>query len=175
MNNEIVRFIEKQDSIFSAAKYFGGMEKLKELSKTNKELSSLIDYSTKGKLFFKSDDGKNYKFSFHVKDFHADDTEEEHLYVIIDLIIPGNNNYQEKIAIWVDSYCEDGRPEYHFNDSNLNKFMYTMGRVDSVNGVKIPDGSRLDDMSEIISDNQASRFLKENVTECLKRLQNVLK
>jgi len=175
MNNEIVKFVENQGSIFSAAKYFGGMEKLKELAKNIPELSSIIEYSTKGKLFFKSDDGKNYKFGFYVKDFDADETEQEHLYVIIDLILPRNNNNQEEIAVWVDSYCEDGRPEYHFNDSSLNKFMYIMGRVDTVNGVKIPDGSRLDDMSNIISDDKANIFLKENVTECLKRLQNILK
>ena len=47
MENDIIKFIEKQDNIFSAAKYFGGMDKLKELAKNNFELSELIKNSTK--------------------------------------------------------------------------------------------------------------------------------
>lgn len=175
MENEIelLKFIEKQDSIFSAAKYFGGMEAMKVAAKNNPELLDLIKYSTKGYLTFKSDDRKFYVFHFYVKDFSID--EEIHLYVTIDLILKRSVSEKEEIGIWVDSYCEDSRPEYFFNDSLLRKYQYVLARVESVNGYNIPEGSRLEDMSNILSDDEAERILKEDVTGHLKKLQMILK
>ena len=42
MSNNIVDFIKKQGNIFDAAKYFGGFDKLRELTKDNDELKSFI-------------------------------------------------------------------------------------------------------------------------------------
>lgn len=175
MDNNLIEFIEKQGGVFSAAKYFGGLPQLKKMAETDNDLFGYLYHYTEGTLTFKSDNNGMYFFRFHVTDVEIDKYDDvTHLFVLIDLTLRRNKDYQEPIAMWVDSYCEDGRPTYYFNDPELRKFQYVMVRVDSVNGVKLPDGSRLDDMSNIMSDDEVAKIIKESVTECLINLQKIL-
>ena len=173
MSKEIIDFLRKQDSIFTAAKYFGGIEELKNFAKNNPKLYDYVKNSLGGYLTLKSDNGKKYKFKFYIVDYDLDD--ESHLFVIIDVVLKDDIPNLEEIGIWLDSYCEDGRPIYYFNDPYFNQTFYILGRVDSVNGVKIPDGSRLEDETTIIPDEKVETILKDNITETLKKLQNILK
>ena len=76
MSNNIVDFIKKQGNIFDAAKYFGGFDKLRELTKDNDELKSFIKNNSKGWFSFKVS-GNYYKFDFHILNYDMEDVENE--------------------------------------------------------------------------------------------------
>lgn len=173
MKDNLKKFIKKH-GVFDAAKYFGGMKKMREIARKETEVMDLIERETSGYLEFTDDEyGESVKINFSVLNFDLDETIDEHLFVVIDLRLK-NQKHQEELAIWVDSYCEDGRPDYHFMNKKLNSIPFVMGSVYSVNGVKIPQGSRLEGKNEIISDEEAMKLMKENVVDYLKKLQKLL-
>ena len=63
MSDSIINFLKKQGDIFSSAKYFGGIDKLRELAKNNDEFKTYIEDNSKGWFSFRAN-GKNYKFDF---------------------------------------------------------------------------------------------------------------
>lgn len=172
MKDNLKKFIVKH-GVFDAAKFFGGMKKMREIAKNEPKVMDLIERETSGHLEFTDDEnGDSVKINFSVLNFDIDDTVDEHLFVAIDLRLK-NEKHQKELAIWVDSYCEDGRPEYQFMNKELNSVPFVMGSVYSVNGVKIPK-SPLEGENKIISDDEAIELLKENVVDYLKKLQKLL-
>lgn len=185
MSNEILDFIKKQDNIFDAAKYFGGMDKLHELSKTNNELKNFIDSNSLGNFDFKYK-GKKYKFDFYILSYDIDDidADEFHVNLNVNLIVDYPNLTEDElitIGRWVGEFCDDGwldtvtTPVGLFPESS-----YYMVMVEEVNGKRVPWklGSLLDDQDNLVNDEKIFKLLnkcdgKEPVTESLIRLQSL--
>jgi hypothetical protein len=186
MSNEIIDFIKKQDSVFEASKYFGGMTKLLNLSKTNNELKDFIDSKSKGSLEIIGDKGVKHKFNFYILDYEVDDTYDDsvHVNLIINLIVDYPKlNEDELILIgkWVGEYCDDGELRTVTTPVGVfPTYSFYMVMVQEINGEPVPWklGSLLDNQDNLTSDDEITKLLdksnsKEPVTESLIRLQSL--
>jgi hypothetical protein len=141
---EVINFIKKQNSVFEAAKYFGGMDELKNLAKSNSELKKHIENSLRGYLTLKYQN-ITYSFDFEINAVDFDNVEDDVTFLspTLNLLIKSNylsDSGYEVIAKWVSSFCEDASVDYHFNDIFLSKYNQVLGYVDSVNGKKLDWG-----------------------------------
>ncbi len=190
MSNNIIDFIKKQGNIFNAAKYFGGFDKLRELTKGNGELKSFIRKNSKGWLNFKAS-GNDYEFDFYILDYDMEDVgnNEVHITLFVDLIVDYPNLSDEElltIGKWASEYCEDGS----LHTVSTGKYIvdketiaYYMVQVDQINGKDVPwvPSKLLDDQDLIVPDETVKDLIKkssetkETVTESLIRLQNLFK
>jgi hypothetical protein len=186
MTNEIIDFIKKQDNVFNASKYFGGMTKLLNLSKTNNELKDFIDSKSKGSLEIIGDKGVKHKFNFYILDYEVDDTYDDsgHVNLIINLIVDYPKlNEDELILIgkWVGEYCDEGELRTVTTPVGVfPTYSYYMVMVEEINGKRVPWklGSLLDNQDNLTSDDEITKLLdksnsKEPVTESLIRLQSL--
>ena len=186
MTNEIIDFIKKQDNVFNASKYFGGMTKLLNLSKTNNELKDFIDSKSKGSLEIIGDKGVKHKFNFYILDYEVDDTYDDsaHVNLIINLIVDYPKlNEDELILIgkWVGEYCDEGELRTVTTPVGVfPTYSYYMVMVQEINGEPVPWklGSLLDNQDNLTSDDEIMKLLdksnsKEPVTESLIRLQSL--
>lgn len=190
MSNNIIDFIKKQGTIFDAAKYFGGIDKLRDIANTNNELKTLIDKNSKGWLDFKAR-GKSYKFNFYILDYDIEDAGWEendvHVYLLIDLTVDYPNLSPDElltIGKWAAEFCEDNSLNTVSTPDNLlseDQYGYYMVTVKKINGQDVPwvPHKLLDDQDSIIQDETAEKLIgksksgKESVTESLIRLQNL--
>jgi hypothetical protein len=190
MSNNIIDFIKKQGNIFNAAKYFGGFDKLRELTKGNGELKSFIRKNSKGWLNFKAS-GNDYEFDFYILDYDMEDVDNDavHITLFVDLIVDYPNLSDEElltIGKWASEYCEDGS----LHTVSTGKYIvdketiaYYMVQVDQINGKDVPwvPSKLLDDQDLIVPDETVKDLIKkssetkETVTESLIRLQNLFK
>ena len=171
MQKDILKFIESQGSVFEAAKFFGGMTKLLSLVKGNPELYNKILDDCLGKLSFYSDSGREHEFKIIVTNFDVETFEEgySHIFHIsFDLEIK-NEEFEEKIAEWVQSYVDDLRVTYKFSNPFFRKFKYIQGGITSVNGKKYTEPKP----GIIIPDDEVEPLLSENVMNYIKKLQNL--
>lgn len=188
MSNNIIDFIKKQGNIFNAAKYFGGFDKLRELTKGNDELKSFIKTNSKGWFSFKAS-GKEYEFDFYILNYDMEDVENDavHIVLFVDLIVEYPNlNDEELLTIgkWAAEYCEDGSlhtvstQKYIIDEET---YAYYMVQVDKINGKDVPWVPRelLDDPQSVVPDKivedliEKSSETKEPVTESLIRLSSL--
>lgn len=190
MSNNIIDFIKKQGNIFNASKYFGGFDKLRELTKGNDEFKTYIEDNSKGWFSFRAN-GKNYKFDFYTLNYYMEDVDNDsvHLTLYVDLIINYPNlNDEELLTIgkWVAEYAEDGSLHTVSEPKNLideETHAYYMVQVDKINGKDVPwvPSKLLDDQDLIVPDKTVEDLIKkssetkETVTESLIRLQNLFK
>jgi hypothetical protein len=186
MSNNIIDFIKKQGNIFNAAKYFGGIDKLRELTKGDDELKSFVENNSKGWFNFKAN-GKYYKFDFYTLDYYMEDENDNavHLVLYVDLIVNYPNlNDEELLTIgkWVAEYCEDGSLYTVSEPKNLideETYAFYMIQVDKINGKDVPwvPGKLLDNQDSIVPDKTVEDLIKksskEPVTESLIRLQSL--
>ena len=181
MDNDIINFIKKQDNIFDAAKYFGGITRLRELSKTNDELKSLIDSNSYGNFEIRHRD-KKHNFKFYILDYDIED--EVHVNLIVNLIVDYPNlNEDELITIgrWVGEFCDDGQVYTVTTPVGLfSEDSYYMVMIEEINGKRVPWklGSLLDDPDNLVKDEVVYDLLdksdgKEPVTESLIKLQSL--
>jgi hypothetical protein len=104
MSDSIINFLKKQGDIFSSAKYFGGIDKLREIGKTNPEIMDMITKSSYGYMEFQAGDRpgqtKTYRFDFYVLDYDMEDDmgggDYNHAYLAIDLIVDYPNLTDEE-------------------------------------------------------------------------------
>ncbi len=190
MSNNIIDFIKKQGNIFNAAKYFGGFDKLRELTKGNDELKSFIRKNSKGWLNFKAS-GNDYEFDFYILDYDMEDVgnNEVHITLFVDLIVDYPNLSDEElltIGKWASEYCEDGSLHTVSTGKYIvdkETYAYYMVQVDQINGKDVPwvPSKLLDDQDLIVPDETVEDLIKkssetkETVTESLIRLQNLFK
>lgn len=188
MSNDIIEFIKKQDNLFSAAKYFGGIDKLRELSKKNDELKSFIKSLSEGRLTIKASNGKRYYFDFNILDFDVDDYDNtQHIMIIADLIVDYPNLTNDElltIGKWASEYLEDDSPyDISTPEGLVDDYVITYYRVTvrEVNGEKVPwEQEKLLDDADLITPDETvdeliekSKSNKEPVTESLIKLQNL--
>lgn len=188
MSNDIINFIKKQDNLFSAAKYFGGIDKLRELSRNNNELKSFIDSSSKGWLTIRAGNSKKYDFNCYILDFEIDTYDnEQHVMFLIDLIVDYPNLTNDEILTigkWASEYLEDDSPYNISTPENLiddEMMSYYRLTVREVNGKKVPwEQERLLDNPDLVVPDEIvdeliekSKNGKEPVTESLIKLQNL--
>lgn len=188
MSNDIIEFIKKQDNLFSAAKYFGGIDKLRELSKKNDELKSFIKSLSEGRLTIKASNGKRYYFDFNILDFDVDDYDNtQHIMIIADLIVDYPNLTNDElltIGKWASEYLEDDSPyDISTPEGLVDDYVITYYRVTvrEVNGEKVPwEQEKLLDDTDLITPDETvdeliekSKSNKEPVTESLIKLQNL--
>jgi hypothetical protein len=188
MSNNIVDFIKKQGNIFDAAKYFGGFDKLRELTKDNDELKSFIKNNSKGWFSFKAS-GNYYKFDFHILNYDMEDVENDavHIVLFVDLIVDYPNLSDEElltIGKWAAEYCEDGSlhtvstQKYIIDEET---YAYYMVQVDKINGKDVPwvPSKLLDDPQLVVLDKTVEDLIKkssetkEPVTESLIKLSSL--
>ena len=186
MSKEIIDFIKKQDSVFEASKYFGGMTKLLELSKTNNELKDFIDSKSKGSLEIMGIKGVKHKFDFYILDYGVNDLYNDSVDVnlIINLIVDYpklNEDELNLIGKWVGEYCDEGELLTVTTPIGLfPTYSYYMVMVQEINGKRVPWklGSLLADQDNLTSDDEIMKLLdksnsKEPVTESLIKLQSL--
>lgn len=191
MSNNIIDFIKKQGGLFNSSKYFGGIDKLRELSKNDNELKELIDNNSKGWLDFRAN-GKSYEFDYYILDYDIDEDtgwedDSVHVYLLIDLIVDYPNLTPEElltIGKWVAEYCEDNSlhtvrtPDYLIDKDQYGYYMVT---VKKINGQDVPwePHKLLADQESIVPDETVEMLIeksmggKEPVTESLIQLQNL--
>jgi len=186
MSKEIIDFIKKQDSVFEASKYFGGMTKLLNLSKTNNELKDFIDSKSKGSLVIIDNEGVHHKFDFYILDYEVDDSYNDsvHVNLIVNLIVDYpklNEDELNLIGKWVGEYCDDGTTyDVTTPVGVFPTYSYYMVMIQEINGKRVPWklGSLLYDQDNLTSDDEIMKLLdksnsKEPVTESLIRLQSL--
>lgn len=188
MSNNIVDFIKKQGNIFDAAKYFGGFDKLLELTKDNDELQSFIKNNSKGWFSFKVS-GNYYKFDFHILNYEMESVENDtvHIVLFVDLIVDYPNLSDEELLMigkWASEYCEDGSlhtvstQKYIIDEGT---YAYYLVRVNKINGKDVPWIPRelLDDSQVVVPDKTVEDLIKkssetkEPVTESLIKLSSL--
>ena len=185
MSNNIVDFIKKQGNIFDAAKYFGGITGLRELSKKNDKLKSFIDTNSYGNFDIRYR-GKTHNFKFYILEYDVDDlgNEEAHVNLNVNLILDYPNlNEDELMTIgrWVGEFCDDGQLYTVTTPVGLfPEYSYYMVMIEEINGKRVPWklGSLLDDQDNLVKDEVVYNLLdksegKEPVTESLIKLQSL--
>jgi hypothetical protein len=190
MSDSIINFLKKQGDIFSSAKYFGGIDKLREIGKTNPEIMDMITKSSYGYMEFRAGDRpgrtKTYKFNFYVLDYDMEDTggDYNHAYLAIDLIVDYPNLTDEeilRIGKWVAEYCEDGRCDYNISNKIFEESLM-MADVKKINGKDVPwePGNLLGNQSDIVPDVEVDELIKKSksggtVKESVVRIKKLLK
>jgi hypothetical protein len=191
MSDSIINFLKKQGDIFSSAKYFGGIDKLREIGKTNPEIMDMITKSSYGYMEFQAGDRpgrtKTYKFNFYVLDYDMEDDtggDYNHAYLSIDLIVDYPNltdNEILRIGKWVAEYCEDGRCDYNISNKIFEESMM-MADVKKINGKDVPwePGNLLGNQSDIVPDVEVDELIKKSksggtVKESVVRIKKLLK
>lgn len=192
MSDSIINFIKKQGDIFSSAKYFGGIDKLREIGKTNPEIMDMITKSSYGYMEFQSGDRpgqtKTYRFDFYVLDYDMEDDmggdDYNHAYLAIDLIVDYPNLTDEeilRIGKWVAEYCEDSRPDYHITNETF-EYSMMMADVKKINGKDVPwePGNLINNQSDIVPDVEVEELIKKSknggtVKESVVRIKKLLK
>lgn len=184
--NEIINFIKTQGSFYGAARYFGGVDALINLSEKSPDLKKYIDELLKGTLVFRSQTSRKiYRFKFNVLSV---DTENEDginfLMVTLNLNLKSsliNDLGYIYIAKWVETYCEDMAVDYEFNDQYLNSFRNKSGRIATVNGMKInwdePPSYREvleDSFEELVEAMIKTTTINENINSTLVEINNLL-
>lgn len=188
MSNDIIDFIKKQDNLFDAAKYFGGMGKLRELSKNSDELKSFIKSLSEGRLSIKASNGRRYNFDFNILDFDVDEYDGgQHIMIVADLIVDYPNLTNDElltIGKWASEYLEDDSPyEISTPEGLVDDYVPSYYRITvrEVNSEKTPwDQERLLDNPDLVVPDETveelikkSKISKEPVTESLIQLQNL--
>ena len=171
MSNNIIDFIKKQGNIFDTSKYFGGIDKLRELAKSNNELKTFLEDNSKGWFSFKAN-GKNYKFDFYTLDYFMEDENDDavHLTLYVDLIINYPNlNDEELLTIgkWVAEYTEDGSLHTVSEPKNLideESYAFYMVQVDKINGKDVPwiPSKLLDDTELVVPDKTVEDLIEKS-------------
>ena len=191
MSDSVINFLKKQGDIFSSAKYFGGIDKLREIGKTNPEIMDMITKSSYGYMEFQAGDRpgrtKTYKFNFYVLDYDMEDDtggDYNHAYLSIDLIVDYPNltdNEILRIGKWVAEYCEDGRCDYNISNKIFEESMM-MADVKKINGKDVPwePGNLLGNQSDIVLDVEVDELIKKSksggtVKESVVRIKKLLK
>ena len=191
MSDSVINFLKKQDDIFSSAKYFGGIDKLREIGKTNPEIMDMITKSSYGYMEFQAGDRpgrtKTYKFNFYVLDYDMEDDtggDYNHAYLSIDLIVDYPNltdNEILRIGKWVAEYCEDGRCDYNISNKIFEESMM-MADVKKINCKDVPwePGNLLGNQSDIVLDVEVDELIKKSksggtVKESVVRIKKLLK
>ncbi len=193
MSNNIIDFIKKQDDIFTSAKYFGGMSKLLELSKDNKELTDYIESKSKGSIIIKGYEYKEkvefnyYLLDFQLEDIDDDDYNHSHVDLIVNLIVDYDNLSKEElltIGKWAAEYCEDGTlyevypPKGLFPDDTV---IYYMVAVKEINGEPVPWKMYhlLDNLENTVPDSKAFELIDKSLgntslSESLIRIKDLI-
>jgi hypothetical protein len=188
MSNDIIDFIKKQDNLFDAAKYFGGMGNLRKLSKKNDELKSFIKSLSEGWLSIKASNGRRYNFDFNILDFDVDEYDGgQHIMIVADLIVDYPNLTNDElltIGKWASEYLEDDSPyEVSTPEGLVDDYVPSYYRITvrQINGENVPweQEKLLDNPDLVIPDEtveeliKKSKMSKEPVTESLIQLQNL--
>ena len=188
MSNDIIDFIKKQDNLFDAAKYFGGMDNLRKLSKKNDELKSFIKSLSEGWLSIKASNGRRYNFDFNILDFDVDEYDGgQHIMIVADLIVDYPNLTNDElltIGKWASEYLEDDSPyEVSTPEGLVDDYVPSYYRITvrQINGENVPweQEKLLDNPDLVIPDEtveeliKKSKMSKEPVTESLIQLQNL--
>jgi hypothetical protein len=192
MSDSIINFLKKQGDIFSSAKYFGGIDKLREIGKTNPKIMDMITKSSYGYLEFQAGDRpgqtKTYEFNFYVLDYDMEDDmgggDYNHAYLAIDLMVDYPNLTDEeilRIGKWAAEYCEDGRCDYNISNKIFEDSLI-MSDVKKINGKDVPwvSGSLLNNQSDIVPDEEVEELIKKSenggtVKESVIRIKKLLK
>lgn len=192
MSDSIINFLKKQGDIFSSSKYFGGLDKLREIGKTNPKIMDIITKSSYGYMEFQTGDRpgqtKTYRFDFYVLDYYMEDDmgggDYNHAYLSIDLIVDYPNltdNEILRIGQWVAEYCEDGGCDYNISNKIFEDSMM-MADVKKINGKDAPweSGSLLNNQSDIVPDVEVEELIKKSenggtVKESVVRIKKLLK
>lgn len=191
MSDSIINFLKKQGDIFSSAKYFGGINKLREIGKTNPEIMDMITKSSYGYMEFQAGDRpgqtKTYRFDFYVLDYDMEDDMDgrdyNHAYLSLDLIVDYPNLTDDeilRIGKWVAEYCEDARPYYHIANETF-EYSMMMANVLKINGKDVPwePGTLLDEISDIVPDVEVEELIKKSenggtIKESIIRIKKLL-
>jgi hypothetical protein len=170
MQKDILKFIKSQGSIFSAAKFFGGIGSLLKYTKNNTQLYNNILELCSGEISFVSDSKNKHEFDIIVTNIDKENLDDEidAIYVFVDLQVK-NIEKEYEIGQWVQSYMDDLRVYFYFKDKELKKFSHIYGTVSSING-NLYDIER---GVEIIPDKEIEPFLNENILTYIQKLQNL--
>ena len=143
----IISMLDKGQSIFDVAKFFGGIHELLNITKKYPYLYAIIQTKLGGSMYCSAEgeDGEMVMFSlnFILTDLEAIDVDDyNHYNATVDIIIPEIKNspaLMQMLLSWLDDYLTDmGAEVGSFNDYKLNKkeiWIY----AESINGKSFKD------------------------------------
>ena len=143
----IISMLDKGQSIFDVAKFFGGIHELLNITKKYPYLHAMIQTKLGGDLHC-SAEGEDkvmvpFSLNFILTDLEGIDVDDfNHYNATVDIIIPEIKNspaLMQMLLTWLDDYLSDmGAEVGSFNDSKLNKkeiWIY----AESINGKSFKD------------------------------------
>lgn len=168
--DKVISFLKKH-GIFYGAQYFGGMDSLVKLSKKYPKLNSYIDNATLGRIKFKAENNRKYKFDIRITGVDINEEifdEVKFVTLNFDLILNNELNEDEKMLVgeWIQSYLNDFNVDFEFNDPNFLSDSYRAhGIINSINGVEeeFLNAENIDDfeVEHLLLNNQLNKSLKE--------------
>lgn len=181
MKDKIINMINSV-GVFDTAKYFGGIQALKTLTKDSQELSKIIDKETKGKWILGFSFGFEgfYRFNFEIMDFVIDD--EIFLTLIVNLKLNFKNltNREiEDLKIYLIASALDIDGDIEVNSTDLDKYTHKMIYIKNINGELVSDSlhGRAEE-GGIISHNEALELIKKiskNTGEVTENIRHKIK
>ena len=162
----IISMLDKGQSIFDVAKFFGGIHELLNITKKYPYLYAMIQTKLGGDLHCsaENEDGDLVPFSLHfiINELEEEDGEENFLHYScsVNVIIPEltENEEMQMLYNWLDDYLSDmGAEVGAFNDGKLNQKMIWIG-VDKINGKSFKNFSQ-------VSDEEVLRIIPDNYKE----------
>jgi hypothetical protein len=164
---------------FELLKLFDGFNNLESLLKNKPEAYSKLKEKLKGELTFRDDKNKTHHFNCEITNFIIDNDDEGLIGNIkLNVFVPNlDREDYDLVGVWIDSYCEDHRPNYDFPKIDLSQFFYYVCRVSQINGEGVEvfetnfDASYLDNLPK---DEDIYPLLGESILEELKRIKRLL-
>lgn len=180
MKEKIINMINSV-GVFDTAKYFGGLQTLKNLTKDSQELSKIIDEETKGKWILAFYDSEGfYRFNFEIMDFVIDD--EIFLSLIVNLKLNFKNltNREiEDLKIYLIATALDIDGDIEVKSKDLDNYTHKMIYIKNINGDSVSDS--LHERAEeggVISHSEALKLMKKitkNTGEVTENIRHKIK
>ena len=142
VSETVISMLDKGQSIFDVAKFFGGIPELLNITKKYPYLNAMIQTKLGGSMdcSAEGEDGVMIPFSldFILTDLEALDVDDfNHYNATVDIIIPEIKKspaLMQMVLTWLDDYLSDmGAEVGSFNDNKLNDKMIWV-YAESING-----------------------------------------
>jgi len=163
----IISMLDKGNSVFDVAKFFGGVNELLSISKKYPYLQAIVQTKLGGDLHCsaENEDGDMIPFSlnFILTNLEPIDVDDfNHYNATVDIIMPEIQKspaLMQMLLTWLDDYLSDmGAEVGSFNDNNLNdKTIWVY--AESING------KSFENIKSGVSDEEVLRIIPEKYEE----------
>ena len=163
----IISMLDKGQSVFDVAKFFGGVHDLLNVTKKYPYLYAMIQTKLGGSMDCSAEDEDKemvmFSLNFILTDLEAIDVDDyNHYNATVDVIIPEIQKspaLMQMLLTWLDDYLSDmGAEVGSFNDNNLNDKMIWI-YAESING------KSFENINGGVTDEEVLRIIPDNYKE----------